>query len=54
MSGQILDEFLVETGWVTKLDNRKTSFQKLQLSGARIITGVAIPVNVADGYIANP
>jgi len=53
-SGQFLDEFLVETGWVTKLDNKKISFQKLQLSGARIITGVTIPVNILDGYIANP
>lgn len=53
-SGQILDEFLVETGRVTKLDNKKTSFQKLQLSGARIITWTTIPINVSEGYIANP
>jgi len=53
-SGQFLDEFLVETGRVTKLDNKKTSFQKFQLSGARIITWTTIPINVSDGYIANP
>lgn len=53
-SGQFLDEFLVETGLVTKLDNKKTSFQKLQLSGARIITWTTIPVNILEWYIANP
>jgi hypothetical protein len=54
MSGQLVDEFIVETGWVVKLDNKKTSFQKQQISGARIITGVTIPIHVTDPYIANP
>ncbi len=53
-SGQVVDEFIVETGWVVKLDNKKTSFQKQQISGARIITGVTVSIHVTDPYIANP
>jgi hypothetical protein len=37
-SDQILDSFIVETGLIVKLDNKKTSLQKTYLSGQRIIT----------------
>jgi hypothetical protein len=38
MSGQLLDSFIAETGLVVKLDNKKTSIQKIYLSDQRIIT----------------
>lgn len=53
-SGQMLDIFAIETGRMTKLDNKKTSFQKMLISDQQIITWVVFPLNVIDPYIANP
>lgn len=53
-SGQILDLFLVETGWVVKLDNKKTSFEKRIANEEGIITWTSAALNVLEPYIANP
>ena len=50
----MLDFFVVETGRVTKLDNKKTSFEKQWLSGQWSITGSTNALHVSEPYIANP
>jgi hypothetical protein len=55
-SGLVIDAFLVDTGTVTKLNDKDTSLEKIFLSGAYVITGTSLlrTANTTGGMHANP
>jgi len=53
-SGQLLDTFQVETGLVTKYNDKKISLTKEFINQNWIITGSVVAINVLSPYLASP